>query len=155
MDIKDELAYELYFRYQNLSKEEGDFYLDVLRRCKEVSDSEYGPNGSYDIVEMLIARDEQGVIFNGSMSNGTENRFIHGSIANKLVKTYVDLNVERLCDVPEREFNVLEVFNFKHSEVKRDTYYRDGRYFEATFKPFVKEEMEAYKLTKVYRKGNN
>ena len=37
MDIKDELAYELYFRYQNLSKEEGDFYLDVLRRCKEVS----------------------------------------------------------------------------------------------------------------------
>ena len=104
---------------------------------------------------MLIARDEQGVIFNGSMSNGTENRFIHGSIANKLVKTYVDLNVERLCDVPEREFNVLEVFNFKHSEVKRDTYYRDGRYFEATFKPFDKEEMEAYKLTKVYRKGNN
>ena len=113
MDIKDELAYELYFRYQNLSKEEGDFYLDVLRRCKEVSDSEYGNGGAFDIVEMLIAQDEQGVIFNGSMSNGTENRFIHGSIANKLVKTYVDLNVERLCDVPEREFNVLEVFNFK------------------------------------------
>ncbi len=155
MKIIDELVYESYFRYQNLSKEEGDFYLDVLRRCKEVSASEYGPNGNYDIVEMLIAKDEQGIIFNGTMSNGSENRFIHGCIGNRLVKTYVDLNVERLCDVPEREFNVLEVFNFKHGEVKRDTYYRDGRYFEATFKPFSKEEMEAYKLSKVHRKGNN
>lgn len=152
MELKDELLFELYFRYKNLTKEEGDFYLDVLRKCKEVVDSDHGFNTKYDIVEMSLSKlDDESVLFNGSMTNGSENRFISGNIVNRRNKTYVTMNIERLCDEENRYYSSLDVFTFKHSEVRRDTYYKDGRCFEAYYKPFDERSMEEYKLSKIYR----
>lgn len=54
MNYEDELIYEMYFRYKNMSKEDGDFYLDVLRHSKEITDSAYGYKPQYDIVEMSL-----------------------------------------------------------------------------------------------------
>ena len=115
MDINDKLLYEIYFRYENLSAEEGDFYLDVIRHSKEVLSSEYGFRPNYDIVEMLIGNDENGIRFNGSISNGLENRFISGNICNRLNKTYLSMDVERLLgEIPNREYSVVEVFKFNN-----------------------------------------
>ncbi|UKI58850.1 MAG: hypothetical protein L6V81_05745 [Clostridium sp.] len=59
MNYDDELVYEIYFRYKNMSKEDGDFYLDVLRHSKEVVDSVCGYKPQYDIVEMSLMRTEK------------------------------------------------------------------------------------------------
>lgn len=150
MDINDKLLYEIYFRYENLRAEEGDFYLDVIRHSKEVLSSEYGFRPNYDIVEMLIGNDENGIRFNGSISNGLENRFISGTICSILNKTYVNMNVERLLgEISNREYSVVEVFKFNRDNVVRATCYSDGRYYEEILSPFEKEKMEEYKLSKV------
>ena len=104
MNYEDELIYEMYFRYKNMSKEDGDFYLDVLRHSKEITDSAYGYKPQYDIVEMSLMSTENGIRFNGSITNGMENRYITGTMISRLNKTFVDINVERLLgDIPNRE----------------------------------------------------
>ena len=39
MTNEDRVLYELRFSYQGLSDEEGDFYIDLIRHIKEVTDS--------------------------------------------------------------------------------------------------------------------
>ena len=40
MTNEDRVLYELRFSYQGLSDEEGNFYIDLIRHIKEVTDSE-------------------------------------------------------------------------------------------------------------------
>ena len=148
MNYEDELIYEMYFRYKNMSKEDGDFYLDVLRHSKEITDSAYGYKPQYDIVEMSLMSTENGIRFNGSITNGMENRYITGTMISRLNKTFVDISVERLLgDIPNREYNAVEVFKFKRDEVERRTCYSNGEYYEAILEPFEQEKMEEYKLS--------
>ena len=156
MNYEDELIYEMYFRYKNMSKEDGDFYLDVLRHSKEITDSAYGYKPQYDIVEMSLMSTENGIRFNGSITNGMENRYITGTMISRLNKTFFDINVERLLgDIPNREYNAVEVFKFKRDEVERRTCYSNGEYYEAILEPFEQEKMEEYKLSKIHKNWND
>ena len=148
--------YEMYFRYKNMSKEDGDFYLDVLRHSKEITDSAYGYKPQYDIVEMSLMSTENGIRFNGSITNGMENRYITGTMISRLNKTFVDISVERLLgDIPNREYNAVEVFKFKRDEVERRTCYSNGEYYESILEPFEQEKMEEYKLSKIHKNWND
>ena len=156
MNYEDELIYEMYFRYKNMSKEDGDFYLDVLRHSKEITDSAYGYKPQYDIVEMSLMSTENGIRFNGSITNGMENRYITGTMISRLNKTFVDISVERLLgDITNREYNAVEVFKFKRDEVERRTCYSSGEYYEAILEPFEREKMEEYKLSKIHKNWND
>ncbi|UKI58849.1 MAG: hypothetical protein L6V81_05740 [Clostridium sp.] len=43
-----------------------------------------------------------------------KNRYITGIMVSRLNETFVDMNVERLLgDIPNREYNAVEVFKFK------------------------------------------
>ena len=123
MTNEDRVLYELRFSYQGLSDEEGDFYIDLIRHIKEVTDSEVNIDGSksttYDLVTMSLRRLENGeVSFNGAIANEYENKWIEGIIK-------------------------------RSNAIVRQTSYSNGKHFEATLEPFSKKSRDAYLQDKV------
>ena len=157
MTNEDRVLYELRFSYQGLSDEEGDFYIDLIRHIKEVTDSEVNIDGSksttYDLVTMSLRRLENGeVSFNGAIANEYENKWIEGIIKRNGNKAYVDSNITQLHESikDKKPYNSFDYFNFKRSNaVVRQTSYSNGKHFEAILEPFSKESRDAYLQDKV------
>lgn len=151
MTREDRILYEIYFGYQGLSDEEGDYYIDIIRHTKEVTDSEFNVGNpetiAYDIITMSLKKLENGeVSFNGAISNGNENKCLEGVI--KKIGNRVFVTSELLSLHPEVEnrkpYDVTDYFTFKGSQVLRKTSYTDGKYVETIMEPFNKEDLESY-----------
>lgn len=157
MTNEDRILYELRFGYQGLSDEEGDFYIDLIRHIKEVTDSEVNIDGSksttYDLVTMSLRRLENGeVSFNGAIANEYENKWIEGIIKRNGNRAYVDSNITQLHESikDKKPYNSFDYFNFKRSNaVVRKTTYGNGKYYETILEPFSKEDIDAYLQSKV------
>lgn len=155
MTREDRILYEIYFGYKGLSEEEGDYYIDIIRHTKEVTDSEVNIDESksttFDLVTMSLRRLENGeVSFNGAIANEYENKWIEGIIKRNGNKAYVDSNITQLHESikDKKPYNSFDYFNFKRSNaVVRQTSYSNGKHFEAILEPFSKESRDAiYKI---------
>ena len=151
MTREDRILYEIYFGYKGLSEEEGDYYIDIIRHTKEVTDSEVNVGNpsttAYDLVVMNLKKLETGEVgFNGAISNGTENKCLEGVIKKIGDRVYVTSSLVSLHpSIEERNpYDVTYYFTFKGSQVLRKTSYPDGRYFETIMEPFDKDDLEAF-----------
>ena len=157
MTYEENIIFEQYFQYKNLTPEEGDYYLDILRHIKDICDSDIrvSSEGSsiFDIVFMSIIKESNGrVTFNGAVSNGEENKCIDGLIEKIKNKTYVMTEVYRLhpsLEDEEKMYSTVDYFSFSPNSVKRKSYYSNNGKSEVILKPFDKNSLEEYKLSKV------
>ena len=157
MTYEENIIFEQYFQYKNLTSEEGDYYLDILRHIKDICDSDIrvSSEGSsiFDMVFMSIIKESNGkVTFNGAVSNGEENKCIDGLIEKIKNKTYVMTEVYRLhpsLDGEEKKYSTVDYFSFSSNSVKRKSCYSNNRKSEVTLKPFDMNSLEEYKISKV------
>ena len=155
MTRDDRILYETYFGYQGLSDEEGDYYIDIIRHTKEVTDSEVNVGSpdstAYDLVMMSLKKLETGEVgFNGAISNGNENKCLEGVIKKIGDRVFVTSELISLHPSIEEKkpYDVTDYFTFKGKQVLRKTSYPDGRYFETIMEPFKKEEIDAFVQSK-------
>jgi len=122
-----EILEEQYFNYGNMDRTEGNYYLNILKNCKDICDSEQVINGNKKckIVEITIdKKDNKWLTFNGSVIVGEESRTIYGDIFVKKNSVVVDMHVERLLARDERNFyTVLDTFELKDNKMIRKSYY--------------------------------
>ncbi|NLC48011.1 MAG: hypothetical protein GX758_01445 [Tenericutes bacterium] len=156
MTYEENIIFEQYFQYKNLTSEEGDYYLDILRHIKDICDSDIrvSSEGSsvFDIVFMSIIKESNGkVTFNGAVSNGEENKCVDGLIEKIKNKTYVMTEVYRLhpsLEDEEKIYSTVDYFSFTSNKVNRRSEYVGGNKSSITLKIFDHDSLEEYKLLK-------
>lgn len=156
MTNEDRILFELRFSYQGLNDEEGDYYIDLIRHIKEVTDSEYvikgSSNSSFDLVTFALRKLPNGeVSFNGAIGNEDENKWVDGVIKTIGSKVYVSSEITPLHEsiTDKRSYNTVDYFNSKGSKVIRKTSYSDGKYYEEELEPFDKTKLDEYLQDKV------
>ncbi len=130
MNNEERLRYEKNFYGSNLYFTEIDFFIQLLRHTKEVSDTKYNVgNKDFDLVFLSFnaSDDSTFVTFEGALSNGLENRSITGRIRIDDKGYYVFTDVYRLC-VPglsdaEKQYSVHDIFKVSKKGIKHDTIY--------------------------------
>lgn len=158
LDYTDEVVLEQYFQYHNMSVEERNLYINLIRHCKDIMDSEKLLPGKtkvqYDLVVLILKKTSDGVVtFNGAVTNDDENRWIDGAILNKGNKYAIATSVYRLSDrldEDEKEYTVSDQFRFKDGKIQRRSMYSDSKaYYEAEFDGFDPQELENYFRSKI------
>lgn len=151
MNHNDEIIFEQYFPYRNLTIDERNFIINLIINSKEVDDSEISINNKYSsrygLDYLSLIKDKIGVRFEGIISNENETRMINGYLTKLFNKYTIYMNVYRCSDVLEdedKEYSVIDEYVFKNSRVVRKTRYTDGKYFEADVDLFNEDEMEEY-----------
>lgn len=165
MTTEDKMILEQYIQYEGISEEKADKCLDILRHSQDIMDSsktvsDKGPS-SFDIVVMSFkATDNDDVVtFNGAISNGNENKWLDGRIEAIANKALVVANVRRLhpsLSEKDKDYKFFELYSFKDKEVHCEASYSTGECFERIMEPFIPEELESYKQSKVdfYKRPN-
>jgi len=156
MTIEDEILLENNFPYENMTIEERNRCLDILRHTKEISESEFLFNSNseskYDIIFMNLYKEDGVHKFNGAVGNNSENRYIDGHIAFVGETIYVKTNITRLHELlsdDEKDITVFDVFVRKEDTLIRRTSYMNNRFYESYLEPFSNEEMDTYLTMKL------
>lgn len=118
---------EQQFPYENMSLEERNHYLNILKQCKDICDSKYEVNGEKQcqLVNMRLKKDAQQVSLNGTITIGQlENRCIDGYIFLEPSRIIVDMHITRLSPNKELlEYTVLDEFKLQDGKLIRNSYY--------------------------------
>lgn len=131
MNRYEVLLDEQRFPYENMTLEERNCYLNIIRNCKDICDSENKVDGvnNCKLVELHLKKKLNKVSFNGSLMIGTgkqrENRCIEGELflQNKNI-IIVDYKIIRLNTNDEhKEYRVLDEFKIQKDIVKRRSQY--------------------------------
>ena len=132
MDDKkiEEILKEQLFPYLNMSIKERDFCIEVLRNCKDISDSNNKVDGTAkcDLVQMSFSKKDDGIIHaNGAISIGTkkpENRCIDADIFISNDSIIVDMLVTRLMvEDKYKEYRVVDQFKYENNILRRKSFY--------------------------------
>lgn len=127
MNRKQLILDEQYFPYYNMTLEERDFYLKLLRNCKDVCSTEQKVNNQdkCEIVEMSLKKnDENDIYAQGSLIINGEVRCIDADIFKDDKKIFVDMHVTRLCnESSKKEYRVLDIFEIQSNKLKRTSEY--------------------------------
>lgn len=143
--------FEQYFRYHNLTSEEGNYYFNILRHIKEVTDSEVKiGRENYSFVELSLTKSSNNnILFNGSLSNGIDNKCIEGTINQNGNKVYVTSKFYRLNNYVsenEKEYITMDCFNSKNDSIVRSTSYSNIlEFFETIMSNIDEEEFLTYR----------
>ena len=117
------------FPYENMSLEDRNYYLNIIRHCKDICDSKHKVDGCSrcDIVEMRLVKNKRNIHLNGSLSIGDENkeyRWIDGDIYLGSEKIIVDMVITRSCVSNDfKMYTVLDEFTKSGSMIKRRSQY--------------------------------
>ena len=125
-DLKEKIFDEQRFPYEGMSLEERNYYLNIIRNCKDICNTENQVNNQSrcQIVEMRFKKDKDIVSVNGSVHIGNENRCINADIFNTKDSVVVDMLVTRLCiDTEHKEYRVLDEFKIEKGFLKRRSQY--------------------------------
>lgn len=107
---------EQYFRYDGITYEENQFYLNLLKNCQDIqSPMNFDEKCSGQLVEVSMKKTPEGISFNGSVSyelsdGKIECRCINGYIWKDKDFFIVDTKVERLS---------VDVFNKMYATVDK------------------------------------
>lgn len=115
------------FPYKNMSLEERNFYLNIIRKCKDICDTEnkVGNKSTCEIVELRLKKENNAVGFNGFLSIDNENRCIEGELFLQDKNTImVDYKITRLSTTDEhKEYRVYDMFKLQNDVLKRSSVY--------------------------------
>lgn len=122
---------EQWFPYENMTLEERNRYLNIIKNCKDICDTDNMVGGvkTCELVELHLKKNLNTVSFNGSLIIGTdkqrENRCIEGELFLKNRNTIiVDYKIIRLNTNDEhKEYRVLDEFKIEKDIVKRRSQY--------------------------------
>ncbi len=127
MNRKQLILDEQYFPYYNMTLEERNFYLKLLRNCKDICSTEQKVNNQdkCEIVEMSLRKnDENDIYAQGSLIINGEVRCIDADIFKDDKKIFVDMHVTRLCnEFSKKEYRVLDIFEIQSNKLKRTSEY--------------------------------
>lgn len=127
MNRKQLILDEQYFPYYNMTLEERNFYLKLLRNCKDICSTEQKVNNQdkCEIVEMSLKKnDENNIYAQGSLIINGEVRCIDADIFKDDKKIFVDMHVTRLCnESSKKEYRVLDIFEIQSDKLKRTSEY--------------------------------
>ncbi len=127
MNRKQLILDEQYFPYYNMTLEERNFYLKLLRNCKDICSTEQKVNNQdkCEIVEMSLKKnDENDIYAQGSLIINGEVRCIDADIFKDDKKIFVDMHVTRLCnESSKKEYRVLDIFEIQSNKLKRTSEY--------------------------------
>lgn len=130
-NLLNNLLDEKKFPYLNMSLEERNYYLNMIKCCKDIYNSNHkiGNSSTCDIIEMHLKKENDIVYFNGSLSIGddkdTEYRCISGEIWSEKTNTVVvEMSVIRLKvkQGPEK-YRVVDEFVLEDDKLFRKSYY--------------------------------
>lgn len=114
------------FPYIGMSLEDRDFYLEIIKNCKDICDSENKVNGigQGQLIEMAFKKNLIQITANGSISMGSEYRSIEAEIYVRNKAILVDMIVTRLgVDVEHKVYKVSDEFRVKDNKLIRKSRY--------------------------------
>lgn len=118
---------EQIFPYEGMSLEERNYYLNIIRNCKDICDSENKVNliSKCEIVGLYFKKkDNNKINVNGSLKIGNENRCIDADIYVEKDSIIVDMLINRLCTKDtNKEYRVLDEFKIENDILKRRSQY--------------------------------
>lgn len=124
-----EILFEEKFPAIGLSKEERDTYLNIIRNCKEILDSEHkiDGEGNCEIIQLYLEKINDTIRFNGDLSIGSkthEVRCIDGYIYTEKGSILVDIHIVRVCvDTLFSEYSTVDEFKIVNNRLVRESYY--------------------------------
>ena len=123
--LLDKILDEQSFPCENMSKEERNYYLNILRNCKDICDSENKVNniGKCEILEAKLVKKEEFITFNGTMTISSENRSMSGFIFIKEDSVIVDMQVTRYFDEGHKSYSTLDEFKLEDNKLVRRSQY--------------------------------
>lgn len=125
-DLLDTVLDEQRFPYEGMSREERNHYLNIIKNCKDISDSEnkVDNKSKCEIVQLCFRRKDSIVNVNGSLSIGSENRCIDADIFFFKDSIVVNMLITRLrVQVEPKEYRVLDEFKLDNDILKRRSQY--------------------------------
>lgn len=147
----DEIIFEQYFQYQNLTIDERNFLINLFLNSKDISDSEIRVNDNcpvkYDIDFLSLRKDGNIIKYEAIVSNKSETRMLHGFFRKHCNRYILYSEVYRCCDFIDdesKEYIVVDDFVFKNDNVYRRSNYCNGRYFEAEIELLNDIDLEEY-----------
>ena len=129
-ELYNALMDEKIFPYEKMTIEERNYYLSIIKSCKDISDSDVklGIDGKCEIIHLHFIKYDDFIHVNGHVSLGTfpnkENRCVDARIYFKDSKIIVKMEITRLCvnDI-HKEYSVIDEFILENDEVKRVSKY--------------------------------
>ena len=124
-----EILFEKKFSAIGLSKEERDSYINIIKNCKDIVDSDHKIDGigKCQIIKLYLEKKEDVIRFNGDLSVGFENneiRCISGYIYIENDSIIVDMHIIRIgTDTSFKEYTTLDEFKIINGNLVRDSYY--------------------------------
>jgi hypothetical protein len=124
-ELVDKVLDEQRFPYENMSKEERNYYLNILQNCKDICDSENRVNniGKCEILQTKLVKKEEFITFNGTMTISNENRSMSGFIFTKEDSVIVDMQVTRYFDDGHKSYSTLDEFKLENDKLIRRSQY--------------------------------
>lgn len=117
------------FPYEGINLEERNYYLNIIKNCKDIIDSEHKVDGESksQINELHFKKVNNQVIINGSLIIGSrtkENRCINGYIFIENNSILVDMHIIRLSNNGAfMEYTVLDEFKIVDGFLRRNSFY--------------------------------
>lgn len=118
------------FPYLWMTLEERNHYLNIIRNCKDICDTENKVDGvsNCELLQLSLKKENNIVSFNGFLTIGTdkvrENRTIEGDLFFDKKSAFVDYKITRLCIQDEhKEYRVLDEFKLEKDTLKRRSMY--------------------------------
>lgn len=124
--------FEQNFPCRGMTREERSICLNIIKHCKEISDSEHKVDGQNkcEILQMSFEKFKERknvFVINGTLSIGLKNkeaRCIDGVIYLEKNSILVDMHIVRVCtDTLFNEYSVVDEFKIVKDELKRKSYY--------------------------------
>lgn len=129
----DEVLVEQYIRAENMTKIERDICMLYLSNIKDIKDSDIKPvddsTSTFTISEVIFKKHPAHITFNGSVSNGTEDRLIDGYIIKDGRSIMVKCNFYRLNDAvnsEDKNYNTVDTYRSGSGVISRKTQYLES-----------------------------
>lgn len=120
---------EPYYIFNNIAKEDKKYYLDIIKHCKDICDTNNTVDGSNkcQIVEISMKKTGNQIEISGSITIGDkvkENRTIEGDMFLEKDKIIVDMLVTRLCTSDKlKKYRVMDEFSIIDNRLQRRSRY--------------------------------
>lgn len=112
-----------------ITRNERDTYLNLIKNCKDIADSEHkiDGEGNCEIIKMYFEKKNGEITINGILSIGSktkEKRCIDGYIYVEENSLLVDMHIVRVCaDTLFDEYCVVDEFKKVNGTLIRESYY--------------------------------
>lgn len=140
---KEAILDEQKFPYENMTLEERNYYLNILRDCKDICDSnnKVDSQSKCEIVQLNLKKNDRVINANGFLSIGSEKRCIDANIFIGKKSIFVDMQITRLLLNGENDvYTVSDEFIVENDNLKRISQYNTN--MQSIYDEIENEEMK-------------